>query len=127
MQKKIIKYNPILKDKARKLRKNSTLSEVLLWNRIKRRQLRDYQFLRQKPVDNFIVDFFCKRLNLVIEIDGDSHIANEKSDVDRQKKIESLGISFLRFSDSEVKNNIDGVIQTISIWIDEYEERGTHS
>ena len=122
MQKEILKYNPNLKDKARKLRKNSTLSEVLLWNRLKGRQLKGYQFLRQKPVDNYVVDFFCRRLNLVIEIDGDTHIDNEASDKIRQMKLESMGISFLRFSDNEIKSNLDRVVQTIINWIDEYED-----
>ena len=122
MQKEILKYNPNLKIKARNLRKNSTLSEVLLWNRIKAKQLKGYQFLRQKPLDNYIVDFFCKRLNLVIEIDGDTHIDNEASDKNRQMKLESTGISFLRFSDNEVKSNLDGVLQTIGNWIDEHED-----
>ena len=123
MQKEILKYNSNLKDKARKLRKNSTLSEVLLWNRLKARQDKGYQFLRQKPLDNYIVDFFCKRLKLVIEIDGDSHLENENADYTRQKKIESLSISFLRFSDNEIKRNLDDVVQTIFNWIDEYERR----
>ena len=123
MQKEILKYNSNLKDKARKLRKNSTLSEVLLWNKLKGKQLKGYQFLRQKPLDNYIVDFFCKRLKLVIEIDGDSHLENVDADIIRQKKIESLSISFLRFSDNEIKRNLDDVIQTISNWIDDYERR----
>ena len=57
-RRKIIPYNPKLKETARKLRNNSTLSEVILWNRLKRKQMKDYQFFRQKPIDNYIVDFF---------------------------------------------------------------------
>ena len=94
----IIKYNPELKEKARNLRNNSTFSEILLWNRLKLKQLKDYQFLRQKPLDKYIVDFFCYRLMLAIEIDGDSHIDNERIDKMRQEELESLGIRFLRFS-----------------------------
>lgn len=58
---------------ARKLRKEMTFSEILLWNELKQKKMLGYDFDRQKPLDNFIVDFFCKELGLVIEIDGDSH------------------------------------------------------
>ncbi len=122
-RRKIIPYNPDLKEKARNLRNNSTLSEVSLWNRLKRRQLIGYQFLRQKPLDNYIVDFFCSRLILAIEIDGDSHIDKENVDLKRQDKLESLGITFLRFPDNEVKKNLDGALQTIANWIEHFELR----
>jgi len=65
-----IYYNPKLKERARELRNNSTLSEVILWKQLKSRQMHGYQFMRQKPIDNYIVDFFCSKLNLIIEIDG---------------------------------------------------------
>ncbi len=122
-RRKIIPYNPDLKEKARNLRNNSTLSEVSLWNRLKRRQLIGYQFLRQKPLDNYIVDFFCYRLMLAIEIDGDSHIDKENVDLKRQDKLESLGITFFRFPDNEVKKNLDGALQTIANWIEHFELR----
>jgi very-short-patch-repair endonuclease len=81
-----IYYNPKLKQLARNLRNNSTFSEVLLWNELKGRKMKGYQFLRQKPIGNFIVDFFCSKLNLIIEIDGDSHDTEEvhKADKNRQ-------------------------------------------
>ena len=72
MRTKIIPYNPKLKPLARKLRKNSTLSEILLWKQIKGKKL-GCEFHRQVPINNYIVDFYCHELNLVIEIDGDSH------------------------------------------------------
>ncbi len=122
-RRKIIPYNADLKEKARNLRNNSTLSEVSLWNRLKRRQLIGYQFLRQKPLDNYIVDFFCSRLILAIEIDGDSHIDKENVDLKRQDKLESLGITFFRFPDNEVKKNLDGALQTIANWIEHFELR----
>jgi very-short-patch-repair endonuclease len=122
MKNNIIKYNPALKKKARFLRKNSTLSEVLLWNKLKGRQLKGYQFLRQKPLNKYIVDFYCKRLRLAIVIDGDSHIDKEHSDIKRQKELESQGLLFLRFSDKQVKRNLNDVVQSISNWIDEYKK-----
>jgi len=121
MRRKIIPYNPKLKPLARQLRKRMTLSEVLLWNRLKRRQMMDYDFDRQRPLDEFIVDFYCKDLMLAIEIDGASHLDKTKADRERQARLESLGVRFLRFSDLDVKKNMESVLQTIERWIIEYE------
>ncbi len=110
-------YNPRLKELARELRNNSTLSEVLLWQRIKNKQLMGYDFHRQKPIDEYIVDFFCPNLNLIIEIDGESHDRKTVEDKNRQLRLESLGFHFLRFWDSDVKKNMEGVILTIEKWI----------
>ncbi len=116
----IIPYNPKLKQRARELRNNSTLAEVLLWNQIKGRRIKGYQFLRQKPLDNFIVDFFCYELMLAIEIDGDSHVDKVEYDEARQRRLESYGIRFLRFDDRDVKTNMDGVLKRIYAWIEEH-------
>jgi very-short-patch-repair endonuclease len=125
MRRKIIPYNPKLKSLARALRKNMTLSEVLLWKEIKGKQLLGYDFDRQKPIDNYIVDFYCKELQLAIEIDGESH-SNEDvqiNDSRRQYQLESLGVNFIRFDDLEIKTNIDWVIEEIQNWI--YQHRPT--
>jgi very-short-patch-repair endonuclease len=120
-RRKIIPYNPKLKALAGKLRKEMTLSEVLLWNELKQKKMLGFDFDRQKPLDNYIVDFFCKDLMLAIEIDGDSHDYEEvyKADLIRQKKLESFGVHFLRFDDREVKMDIKNVLRSIEIWIEE--------
>ena len=120
--KKFLSYNPKLKILARNLRNNSTLSEIILWNKIKRKQIQGYDFHRQKPIDNYIVDFFCQDLMLVIEIDGNSHNDNLVKDDKRQEKLESFGIKFLRFSDSQIKKDIDSVIFVIDSWVSEHKE-----
>ena len=112
-QKRIIPYNPRLKEIASHLRKNSTLSEVLLWKYIKSKKMLGYDFDRQKPIDNYIVDFFCNELMLAIEIDGCTHNEKSKEDRRRQAKLESLGVWFLRFYDFDVKKNIPGVLSVI--------------
>ena len=94
-----------------------TLAEVLLWNELKRKQMLGYDFHRQKPIGDYVVDFFCPRLSLVIEIDGDSHDDKQEKDAKRQRKIERYGIHFLRFSDREVKQNLQGVLAHIREWI----------
>lgn len=116
-RKKILSYNPGLKELARQLRKNSTLSEVLLWHHLRGRQILEHDFDRQKPIGNFIIDFFCNELMLAIEIDGDTHNYKVSHDIERQKRIEGLGVRFLRFTDEEVKQNIEGVVAGIEKWI----------
>lgn len=116
-RKTIIPYNPKLKMLARELRNNSTLSEVLLWRHLNKKQMRGYDFDRQKPIDNFIVDFYCNELMLAIEIDGVSHENRHEEDDIRQSRLESLGIRFLRFYDSDVKGNMQGVVTVIEEWI----------
>ena len=117
MTRNIIFYKPYLKELAKQLRQNSTLAEVLLWNELKNKQLFELDFDRQKPLGNYIVDFYCKELMLAIEIDGDSHNYNYETDVARQKELEELGIRFLRFDDAEVKKNIQNVIREIEAWV----------
>ena len=121
---KIIPYNKKLKSYARELRKNSTLSEVLLWQQIKRKAL-GYEFHRQVPIDQFIVDFYCHELMLAIEIDGNSH--NDKFDYDerRQTKLQNLGVIFIHFSDLDVKKNMDGVLCALKNKIDEIHPPGS--
>jgi very-short-patch-repair endonuclease len=119
----IIPYAPHLKEVARQLRNNSTLSEVLLWLELKGGQMKGYDFHRQKPIDNYVVDFFCHELMLAIEIDGISHSwenAGANEDI-RQTTIEQFGIQFLRFEDKDVKQNMGFVLNTIYDWIVEYE------
>jgi very-short-patch-repair endonuclease len=117
---KIIPYNPKLKEIARKLRKNSTFSEVLLWQKIKGRAL-NYEFHRQVPIDEFIVDFYCHELMLAIEIDGKSHENKYEYDLMRQKKLEDLGVRFVRFNDLDVKKDIVNIIRSLEITIHELE------
>ena len=78
-----------------------------------------YDFDRQKPIDNFIVDFFCSELMLAIEIDGDTHNYKAVRDDERQRRLEALGIEFLRFADRDVKRNMEGVISEIQNWVKE--------
>ena len=93
-----------------------TLSEILLWQELKQRQL-GYKFSRQTPIDNFIDDFYSKDLMLAIEIDGDSHHHDQQPEKDaaRQAKLESLGVVFLRFDDLDVKKKMNWVM--MKLWI----------
>ncbi len=112
-----LKYNPKLKRVARMLRKNSTLSEVLLWNELKGKKLMGIDFHRQKPIGNFIVDFFSPDLRLVIEIDGITHAYKQEQDMKRQKILESIPLTVLRFQDSDVRKNLNAVVEVINDWM----------
>ncbi|MDN3514497.1 MAG: DUF559 domain-containing protein [Candidatus Brocadia sp.] len=113
-----IYYNPKLKQRARELRKQGILSEVLLWNYLKGRKMKGYQFMRQKPVGEYIVDFYCSKLKLAIEIDGVSHDGKLGYDRQRQSFLESLGITVLRFNDRDVKRDTVCVVMAIEGWIE---------
>ncbi len=115
---KIIPYNPELKEKARFLRKNSTLSEVLLWQSIKNKSLGG-QFHRQVPMLSYIVDFYCHEIGLAIEIDGNSHEDKFLYDAKRQGDLEKYGVNFIRFTNEEVKQNILDVLQALEQKIEE--------
>ena len=118
IKRKIIPYNPELKALARELRRNMTLSEVLLWNELKQKQILGCDFDRQRPIGNFIVDFYCKELSLAIEIDGDTHIYRYDYDDERQRILEKSGVRFLRFEDIEIKKRMTNVLRVIEDWIE---------
>jgi len=116
---KIISYNPNLVTLAKKLRNNMTLGEIALWREIKGKRL-GVRFSRQIPIDQFIVDFYCKDLQLAIEVDGSIHFEEGRQEKDRrrQKRLESLGVTVIRFSDIDVKNNIGWVLEEVNSEID---------
>jgi very-short-patch-repair endonuclease len=121
-----IRYNPKLKEFARQLRNNATKAEICLWQKLKRRQMYGYNFHRQKPIDEYIVDFFCNKLCLSIELDGNSHELQEvwEKDVKKTKKSNELGVHVLRFSDYQVFNDMDNVLLAIEDYILQFEENG---
>ena len=119
MKTKIIPYNPILKERARQLRQNMTPGEITLWKHLKGKQMCGLDFDRQRPIDEFIVDFYCKKLMLAIEIDGSSHDSQEaqQRDAERQARLQSLGVQFLRFREEDVCRQVEGVLGVIEDWV----------
>ncbi len=113
-----IHYSNTLKQRSRQLRNNSTLSEILMWNQLKGKKVRGCQFMRQKPIGQYIVDFYCSKLRLVIEIDGESHAGRERYDAERSEYLESLGLTVLRFADGDVKRNMEGIVRVLHDYID---------
>lgn len=113
-------YNKSLKSFARIKRTISTKAEIRIWCELLRnKKMLGFQFLRQRPIENFIADFMCKELNLIIEIDGYSHQFKNEDDIQRDKRLNQLGFMTLRFTDDEVKNQITNVERAIVRWIEE--------
>ncbi|PKP29361.1 MAG: DNA methylase [Bacteroidetes bacterium HGW-Bacteroidetes-18] len=123
-KRKIIPYNLKLKEFARELRNNSTKSEIFLWLKLKNKQFYGYDFHRQKPIDNYILDFYCYELLLGIEVDGYSHQFLEvfNKDTIKEKRMKELGIAVLRFSDEQVQREMENVLRAIEYYITEFEK-----
>jgi very-short-patch-repair endonuclease len=98
-------YNKDLKEFSRNLRNNSTPGEILLWKKLRAGTMMTYSFNRQKPLNKCMVDFYCKPLNLVIEVDGEYHNdpVQRVKDKERQEILESMKLNFLRFSEQQVR------------------------
>jgi len=113
-------YSGNLKVLSRQLRKNLTDAERLLWLKIKRRQIKNYQFTRQKPIGNYIADFYCKKARLVIEVDGGQHYENNniKKDQKKDESFKKLGLRIIRFTNLDILKNIDNVVDKIYREID---------
>jgi len=110
-------YRNQLNAVGQKLRNAGILSEVILWNELKKDKL-GHRFLRQRPSGNYIVDFYCHSLSLAVEIDGAaSHDNKIEKDKRRQKILEAMGIKVIRFNDKDVRYNLGSVVEAIKLEI----------
>jgi very-short-patch-repair endonuclease len=116
----MLTYKGSLKEIAQQLRKNMTDAERHLWWKIKMKQVKGLIFYRQKPIGEYIVDFYCPKAKLVIEIDGSHHLIGDTIEYDRTRDdyMNSLGLKVLRFNNTEVLTNIFGVLEKIEEEID---------
>ncbi len=121
--KRYLPYKKALKQFSRDLRNHSTLGEILLWQKLRARSMMGYQFYRQKPLENYIVDFYCQALKLVIEIDGEYHNIEEVylNDLERENQLRKWGLNFLRFKEMDVRTKMGEVLNAIEVYITEYE------
>jgi len=115
-------YNPELKELARELRNNSTPGEIRLWKQVRNRQFYGYDFHRQKPVLNYIVDFYCFRLRLIVELDGYSHNFKQDKDRQRDEELNKLGFTVLRFAEADAMKNMMGIIRALEDYKDKFEQ-----
>ncbi|NQT26036.1 endonuclease domain-containing protein [candidate division KSB1 bacterium] len=111
----VLDYNPNLKVRARRLRKRMTEAEVVLWNHIRRKQIKGVQFFRQRPIGNYIVDFYAPDAALVIEVDGGQHYEDDVIEYDsvRDQFLEAQCLKVIRFTNTDVLRNIDEVVGEI--------------
>ena len=111
----MLSYNPNLKPTARRLRSEMTESERTLWSRLRKKQLLNVQFYRQKPIGEYIVDFYAPKATLVIEVDGSQHLeaSNVENDALRDAWLGAQGLRVLRFTNLEVLKELDGVVGVI--------------
>ena len=119
-------YNKTLQPYAKDLRGSMTKAEACLWKyALRARQMKGYSFRRQRPILNYIADFACLELHLVIEVDGYTHSLDEtiQKDLIKQEALEKAGYSVIRFSDNEVLKDMSNVILRIESFIEEYEQR----
>jgi len=116
-------YNPKLKDKAKALRKAGVLSEVIFWNAVKNKKLLGLDFERQKIIGNFIVDFYCPELGVVVEIDGESHDFKGEYDQDRENYLKSLGLDVIHYSDLEIRKALDVIMGNLYIYLKSKKEQ----
>ncbi|MEM6647501.1 MAG: DUF559 domain-containing protein [Bacteroidota bacterium] len=107
------RYRPDLTHVGRRLRRESIFPESLLWSRLRKSQT-GHRFLRQRPIGNYLVDFFCPTAQLVVELDGLSHKHQPMNDLTRRQWLEAQGLKVLRFTNDEVLQNLDCVVRTIS-------------
>jgi very-short-patch-repair endonuclease len=110
---------PEIFNKARILRKNMTVPELELWNRLKGKKINGIRFRPQHPINIFIADFYCHKVKLVIEIDGEEHdkIINRNYDIERSNLMSSFGITTIRFKNDEVLNEIEKVLSIIEKYL----------
>jgi very-short-patch-repair endonuclease len=111
----MLKYNPALKQNARALRINMTDAEQRLWLRLRRKQLLGVQFYRQKPIGDYIVDFYAPQAGLVVEVDGSQHLEAVQRERDEQRStfLEEQGLRVLCFDNRQVLQELDRVIEMI--------------
>ena len=121
-------YNKNLRPFANANRKNMTKAEACLWKYVLgSRQMMGYQFRRQRPVLNYIADFMCKELMLIIEVDGLTHQWKEtaENDIKRENDLKETGFHIIRFHDEKVLKDIQNVIRTIEHFILDFQERNS--
>jgi very-short-patch-repair endonuclease len=110
----IIPYDARLVKPSRELRKRQTEAEAILWALLRRKNVSSYKFTRQKPIDKFIVDFYCSKLLLGVEVDGPIHKQREQYDERRTQIINYYDIKMIRFRNEEIFDDLPAVARVLS-------------
>ena len=120
MNKKPLRASYPIRLRARELRREATPAEAYLWSHLRGRQLQGLKFRRQHPIDRYIVDFVCVEARLIVEVDGDIHLAQQEYDAFRTGYLESRGYRVIRFANDTVLNNVDAVLAAIQQAANDY-------
>ena len=118
-------YETSLVEKARSNRMNPTPAERRMWyEMLGNREFENLKFTRQKPIDRYIVDFYCAELMLAIEIDGESHASQMEYDSERTRRLSSLGVTVIRYGNSDIMNNLSGVYEDLMVRVKGIRDKG---
>jgi very-short-patch-repair endonuclease len=111
--------NRELVEKARILRNNMTLAEIILWSRLRSKKINGYKFRRQQPIFDYVVDFYCDELKMIIEVDGEIHLLSEKTDSDlkRDKILKINGYHIIHLTNLEIETELDATIKKVRAFI----------
>ena len=111
----MLPYDRRLKERSQQLRGDMTAAERFLWSKLRMKQIKGYWFYRQKPVGEYVADFYCPKAKLVVEVDGGQHFTQEVIEYDRVRNeyMAGMGLRVLRFTNIEVLSNIEGVLEVI--------------
>ena len=122
---KIIPYKPYLIAIAQKLRNNSSKPEIIFWNQVKQKKFKGYDFHRQKPLLNYIVDFYCHELNLIIEIDGKQHDTEYQAekDAERDESLKKWDLTVIRIPAAEILDDVTAVMTILEAQIENIEQK----
>lgn len=111
----MLEYNRKLKKRSQELRNKMTDPEIILWSKLKGKQIKNAQFYRQKPIGNYIVDFYCAKYKIIIELDGSQHYTDEglEYDSERDTYLKFMGLKVLRFTNIQIMNELNSVLTVI--------------
>ncbi len=117
---------PTIFSRAKNLRENMTETEAMLWEKLRNKKLLNYKFRRQHPINNYIVDFYCHKLRLIIEVDGGYHTPIEQKKIDKERSaiLEFQDLKVIRFTNKEIIENLLDVIDEIKVIARQLEEHG---
>jgi very-short-patch-repair endonuclease len=107
--------NPALQEAAKQLRQNMTPQEKVLWGHLRAKQLAGLHFRRQQIIDGYIVDFYCNKAGLVIEVDGPIHLRQKDYDQERDEQLKSRGLRIIHIRNDEIDQNLEGVLEEIRV------------
>lgn len=106
----MIPYHPALSDLAKELRDRQTLAEKKMWEEVRKRKILGYKFIRQKPLLSYVADFYCQKLLLIVELDGEIHNERKEYDAYRTAELMSIGMTVIRYTNDQVLNDLPRVM-----------------